>query len=752
MSDKSYLNILKGGVLLSFVILFFVFGDLLFPFISSKQLSFNILIEVLLLVGVIFLIKYPKYLPTKSQLSWGIIAYFLAILLSLFVSYDFNLSFWGDIERMLGYFHLLHFLALYFIIITAFRSKKDFSLLLNTLIGSAVLIALYAIFKHDANATIGNRAYVAAMMIFAIFLQALFLIKNKDWWIKGIYAIGIIISFIGFIKADISGAQAGLVLGVLSALFIGTIISKNRTIKIISFSSLGILIILVTLLFTFRSHPVFDNSYLGKSLRDFSTDNVTLNTRLISYQSAGKYLVDHPVSMIFGVGHGCYALIFDKYFNPKFYDYDRAATYFDRAHNNIIDIITTTGVIGLLAYLSIFVFLFIYLLRAYRNNFKEDNLGDQKVNGVEFSILIGLLVAYFVQNLAVFDSFATYLYFIVILAFVNYVGNKKSIQQQKKDIKISNIITYVLLPIFVILIIFSLNKNINTFSMLKKTIAAYSYSYTKGIIAGSEKFTEALSSNTGLERDARESYINLILENSNLILKAVKDPQAESAISLAIEVSEKNEQYNIYDSLILTRLSKIYDLAGQFYLTKGNREKASHYSNLALDTLGRAIESSPGRVPLYLTRANIFLNLGEADKALADIEIAKNLNPKMPEPYCQLAHFSFIFEKEEDFLSNFKICTELGGLSLMNWGDFIKAIEIRYAQENNTTSLISVYESFLLANPQDTDIISKLALVYFEVKDFVKARETALKLIEIDQTYQKDVDLFLEKINNYQIE
>lgn len=752
MSDKTYLNILKGGVLLSFVILFFVFGGLLFPFISSKQLSFNILIEVLLLVWGIFLIKYPKYLPKKSQLSWGIIAYFLAILLSLFVSYDFNLSFWGDIERMLGYFHLLHFLALYFIIITAFRSKKDFSILLNTLIGSAVLIALYAIFKHDANATIGNRAYVAAMMIFAMFLQALFLIKNKDWWQKAIYAVGIVITFISFIKADISGAQAGLVLGVFSALFVGTIISKNRTIKIISFSSLGVLIILVTLLFAFRSQPVFDNSYLGKSLRDFSTDNITLNTRLISYQSAGKYLIDHPVSMIFGVGHGCYALIFDKYFNPKFYDYDRSATYFDRAHNNLIDIITTTGIIGLLTYLSIFLFLFIYLIRAYKNNFKEDNLTDQKINGVEFSILIGLLVAYFVQNLAVFDSFATYLYFIVILAFVNYVGNKSKLDDNNKSIETSSIVNYFIFPIFLILIIFSLSKNINTFSMLKKTIEAYSYSHTKGIIAGSEKFAEALSFNTGLERDARESYINLVLGSSDLILKSAKDPKVESVISLAIVESEKNEQYNIYDSLILTRLSKIYDLAGRFYLTKGDQEKASHYSSLALDTLSRAIDSSPGRVPLYLTRANILLNLGESDQALADIEFAKNLNPKMPEPYCQLAHFSFIFEKEEAFLSFFKICTETGGLSLMNWGDFISAVENQYIQNNNIIALISVYESVLIANPQDADTLSKLALVYFETKDFVKAKEIALKLLEVDSLYQKDVDLFLDQIENYPTE
>ncbi|NCU31935.1 MAG: DUF349 domain-containing protein, partial [Candidatus Moranbacteria bacterium] len=48
------------------------------------------------------------------------------ILMSLAVSADYNLTFWGDVERMLGLFHLLHFLLFYFIIITAFRNKKDY--------------------------------------------------------------------------------------------------------------------------------------------------------------------------------------------------------------------------------------------------------------------------------------------------------------------------------------------------------------------------------------------------------------------------------------------------------------------------------------------------------------------------------------------------------------------------------------------------------------------------------------------------
>lgn len=58
--------------------------------------------------------------------------------------------------------------------------------------------------------------------------------------------------------------------------------------------------------------------------------------------------------------------------------------------------------------------------------------------------------------------------------------------------------------------------------------------------------------------------------------------------------------YNQYDSLMLMRLSKVYDLAARFYYSvDGDSEKGSKYGNLALNALDRAIESSPERIFSY---------------------------------------------------------------------------------------------------------------------------------------------------------
>lgn len=754
MSDKSYLTILKGGILASFVMLLFVFSSFLFPFITSKQLPFNILMEVLLAVYIIFLIQYPKYSPKKSHISFAVLAYFITVIISLFVSVDFNLSFWGDIERMLGFFHLLHFFIFYIITISVFKSKQDFKLLFNILISSALLVALYALIKHNPDSTIGNRAYVAAMMLFALFLQFMYLLKSPAWWTKILYGLGIVLAFVGFIKADISGSQAGLILGILTSLLVFVISSKNKKLKVIGISSLALFVVAVVALFALRSNPVFDNTYLGKSLRDFSSQNTTLNTRLISYQSAFKYLADNPVSMIFGVGHGNYALIFDKYFSARFYDYDRGATYFDRAHNTVIDILTTTGIIGLLAYLSIFVFVIWFLILAYRK--RTEISADNRIGQIELSLLLGLLVAYFVQNLAVFDSFATYLYFFSFLAYMYFIERSvksltasDNVSLDSKDNRKLEWLKNTGVIIIFILIIFSISKNISAMSMIEKTIKAYAMASGVGIVEANEKYEAVFAFNSGLERDARESFVNLALDKSSQILKHKDQAEAKKTVEMLIAVGEKNLSYNQYDSLMLMRLSKVYDFAARFAIeVEKDSAKASEYANLSLLLLDRAIESSPGRVPLYLSRSNILLNFAENEKALADMKKALDLNPKMPDAYCQMAHYYFLQKDHNSFTENLSSCAEKNGLTLLNWKDFLAGIEYRYYEDKELNKLLDVYKILLPYQSSDPSLISKMALIYYESGDLAMAEKTANILLEIDPSYQSEVSAFIEQLKN----
>lgn len=751
MSEKNYVLILKGGVFLSLFTLFFVFSNLLFPFVTSKQLSFNILIEILLIFWLVFILKYPAYRPKKSYITFGLLGYFIAILLSMFVSVDFNLSFWGDLERLLGFFHLLHFLGLYLITITVFKTKKDYYRLFNLMLLACLIISLLMIFPPDqkySQSFLGNRAYFAALMLFAIFLDILMFSKSKNWWIKSAYSVSLFLFLYGLIKSDISGSHAGLVAGTFFSLLIFIVFSKNKKVRYGGIFSLLVFIVLISILFYFKSSTAFDNNYLGRALRSFSWENSTLKTRLISWKAAGNYLVDHPLNLVFGVGLGNYALVFDKYFDAKFYDYDRHATYFDRAHNNLIDITATTGVIGLISYLSFILLLFYFLLKSYLVH-RKNNDNPNALNLLELSTLSGLLVAYFVQNLAVFDSFSTYMYLMFFAAYVSFLelSNKPKTELIKKDgVKMKEGVLFLLFGAIFLFFIF--NVNIRAINTANKTIKAYA-SLGRGNIAESyNNFKQSFELNSVLVRDSRESYITLVSSNFDAMLKDVPFEDLEKVIQLAIYAADSNLNFNLNDSLMLFRAAKVYEMAGRFYASGEDNEQAIKYNSIALKMIDLSIDSSPQRVPLYSFKASILLNFGKNEEAIETLEYAQKINPNMPDAFCQAANLNFTFDNIEKFHKDFKPCVDNRGLELMNFDSFVSDFGEKLLIKEDFESIIKIYDVILEKYPQKIDWLSKAALAYYEAGDFVKARNSALKILELDKNYQDDVEFFLEELDN----
>src|SRR3989338_1921675 len=151
-------------------------------------------------------------------------------------------------------------------------------------------------------------------------------------------------------------------------------------------------VILISLAFLYPQSSLVKNSSILRTVTQISSQAVTFQTRIIAWKAAVKDLPSHP---LLGTGYGNYAITFDKYFDPKFYNYTTSETYFDRAHNNLVDLASTAGLLGLLSYLSIFAAVFYYLGQGRK---------QAKISSNEFILLVCLLVAYFIQNLAVFDS------------------------------------------------------------------------------------------------------------------------------------------------------------------------------------------------------------------------------------------------------------------------------------------------------------------------------------------------------------
>jgi len=317
MSKKTYQLILQIGIYISFLSVFLVFKNLLFPYITSKQITFNIITELLFIIWVAYVVKHPSARPRWSYISFGLIVFFLAVLVSCFTGVDFNLSFWGDVERMLGFFHIFHFLLFYFIIITVFRKWPDWRNLFIVSVSAAALISLYALINNVSMSTIGNTAYVSGYLIFNIYFSFILFFRGKNWLIKSIYPVLALIMLLAFRKADTSGAYVGLAASILVLLSLYLILHKNKKIRIYSSAFLLILVFSVSFIFLNKeSALVQGNNFLKNTTREISLNKNTFQTRLISWRAALKDFKNHP---ILGTGHGNYAITFDKYFERSKY-------------------------------------------------------------------------------------------------------------------------------------------------------------------------------------------------------------------------------------------------------------------------------------------------------------------------------------------------------------------------------------------------------------------------------------------------
>jgi O-antigen ligase len=726
MTQKIYLTILKSGIYLSFLSVFLVYSKLLFPYITSKQIYFNILIEILLVFWLAFIIKYPSWRPKKSWISIGLISYFSAILISSIFSVDFNLSFWGDVERMLGFFHVFHFLVFYFIIITVFRTKEDWRNLMIASVIAGVIIAIYGLAKISYS-TIGNAAYVGGYLIFNIYFSLILYFKTKNLPLRISYLVAIIIMLFAVKNTGIAGAYVGLGVSVILLVFLFGILNKNKKIKISSISLFILSVIVVASVFVYKDKPfVQNNKLLNQITSEVSLSKNTFQTRLISWKAAWTDFPSHP---ILGAGYGNFSISFDKYFDPVFYNYTRSETYFDRAHNNIVDIASTTGILGLFTYLSIIIAVGYYLVTGYRKG---------KVDLYDFVLLSSLIVAYFIQNLAVFDSLVTYISLMIALGFIYWLNIEHEELQHEEDKNLTNpeIASFLIVGLVMLTILYQ--YNIKPLKMLKGSIDGQIAFAQNDIIGGVEAYKKALSYNTILDRDSRDSLIRLM--SNTRPLNMVSKEEAGEILDFIIGESDKNIAYNPKDSLALLEHSQLLNVAATIF--KDDTEKFYYYSNLALEAINKSIESAPGRIPHYFMKVQVYITRGDYEKATNVLSEAVSLNEDYYESICRLAKIQVITENDEGY-DNMNKCIDKGGVGQVSPANFVAQLINYYNEKGDSERVLKLMERLSQLDSGNAKIWANLANLYVEAGEKEKAIEAATKVGELDPGMKDEADSFI---------
>jgi O-antigen ligase len=413
----------------------------LFPFIVGKYVWFRTLSAfalIFFLLGLLFDAKASIYWErfkkiARHPLFISVGIFVLAFVVSGFFGIDPHFSFWSSFERGEGGLQMLHFFAFFALMISLFKDKKNWQKMFWIFILSAYLMILYGVGagfgmegflgpQFDGSfqrfqGSIGNPAYVAIYLVFAIFFAGYLLSsefkKIKDWEKVFLFS-SIAVFLIFFFLAATRGAFLGLAAGVfVYLLHLG--ISKKEWRKQ-ALSILFALLIIGSLGIYFRDTD-FVESIPGSRIFDISISEKTFQHRAIMWGTALEGWKERP---IFGWGSGNYLEIFQQKYDPDYFDPSTGSygAWFDQSHSVVFDYLSQTGIVGFLSYLGMFIVLFWQISKA---KLKE---GVEKVKnnwspGLK-SLFLALPVAYLVQGLVLFDISTTYLSLFVFFAFAVY--------------------------------------------------------------------------------------------------------------------------------------------------------------------------------------------------------------------------------------------------------------------------------------------------------------------------------------------
>lgn len=423
MSDKAE-KLLKRLIRLGVFLIFFtplVQGQFGLSFSEwPKTVFFRILVEIIFILYLILVLKKSDYLPRLSPIFLAVLIFISFLGIGTIFSVNPGRSFWGDLERCGGFVTYLHFFVFFLVLSGIFKEKKEWISFLKVIVFVSLLSSFAAIFQkigvysfygnslpERVSGTLSNPDFFGAYLVLNIFIGAfLFFFEEKNirrLLFGSITVFNCIVLLLSGTRAAWFGLMAGFIFFVF---FWFAKYSKipPRVKKIFLVAGLVLLVAFISLAVSYQEKISYGgNIFIGRVASAFSFSS--FQPRLVGWQIAEKTWRESP---FFGRGLETMSYYSDKYLGSEYYRYVPETIIFDRAHNFIFDTLASVGLFGLIAFLSIFFFIFSFLSRKDRVFGKLPSLA-----------VISFFVAYLCQSLFSFDTATTFLLLFFMLAFVN---------------------------------------------------------------------------------------------------------------------------------------------------------------------------------------------------------------------------------------------------------------------------------------------------------------------------------------------
>ena len=709
-----------GIFLIPFIPLIISFS-FFFPFITGKNFAFRILAE-LLFGGWLVLILYNRaYRPKFSWLLASVAAFVGIIALADIFGENPAKSIWSNFERMEGLVTLIH-LFLYFLIAgTVLNSEKLWTWFLNTSVGVSGVLGVYGLFQLAGfitinqggvrlDATFGNATYLAIYMLFHVFVTTLLLLRWRgDKLVRYIYAglIALQISMIYFTATR--GAILGFLGGVvLTSILVALFGRKQKTFRKIAVGTLAVVLVVVGGFFLIKDTNFVKQSPVLGRFTDLSVYSGTTNARFLIWSVAVEGIKERP---LLGWGQENFNFVFNKYYKPELYAQEQ---WFDRVHNIVFDWLIAGGILGFLAYISMFLATLYYVWHKRNTYFSVS----------EKSVITGMLAGYTFHNLFVFDNIMSYILFFTVMAYIywSYKESTKEVYMENmEDDRDLGMVSRVYVPAIIILTLFSVyainSRGIATASSLLDAI-----SVPGGHPTQVELFQKTLSYNSFGNQEAREQLAQLSTR--------------VAGSELGIEI--KQQYFDLVSSEMLSQVSHIDNDARTQVITGTAFDSFGKYDQ-AQTHLRRANELSPQKPTILFQLGLNTLNRGDREGALEIFRQAYELAPQYDQAQIFYA-LGAIYVNDEALLEEILVPTH--GSIVVDDNRLIQA----YFNNGRLDEVLDIWKLRVEKDSNNAQNRLGLAAAYLELNQRANSIKEIQAVIQLDPNFKEQGEFLIREI------
>ncbi|MES2213776.1 MAG: O-antigen ligase family protein [Patescibacteria group bacterium] len=715
--QKYLKNIVYAGLFLIPFFPFLVSGSFFFPFITTKAFVWRILVEVVFAAWVLLALLAPQYRVRKSYILYGLLAFIAIIGLADIFGVAPLKSFWSNYERMEGFITLLH-LGAFFVVVGSFFKEREWNWWWNTNLIASFLMVLYCFGQllglaaiHQGgvrvDGTLGNAAYLAVYLLFMTFIACMYAVRSKgNMMLRSIYSILVFLELLVLYFTATRGAILGVIGGFLLIALLNIRNKESASVRKWSIGTIVGIVILLGGFYLMRTASFVVNSPVLSRFSSITAKELKTEGRSFVWPMAIQGIKEKP---ILGWGQDNFSYVFSEHYNPKMY---RLEPWFDRAHNIFLDWGVAGGILGLLAYLSLYVFFLYCVWKKARG-----------VSYIEKSILTGLLAGYFFHNLFVFDHLVSYIMFISILAFIHAL----SVSETAGEIGVSEekVLSYGV-PVAVLLLGFFLYSwNFHPMSANASLIRALQDSQSEGgaMAASLTDFKSAYS--TRLGRPETVEWIS---------------SSAESILGSNLTTQEKNDYYLFAKQAVekqaadLSTDARYQMIAGIFFMKTGFSEDALKYLN-------RAKELIPGKQVVYFEIGQTLISKKDYQGALAAFKQAYEMAPE----YGEAQHLYLV---AAIYAGDNKLASELS--STIPEKDLVGDDRIAGAllATNRLSDLIIFLQTKVKDFPDSGQAYTSLAAAYLKAGNRAMALQTLRQMGDNIPAAKAQADQFIQGIQN----